>query len=150
MKIIFIFIISLSTFAQSFKTPNGDTINLRLAISIVDQTKGLSGLKSNQFSNNEGMLFAYDSAGPRRFWMPDTYFDLDIYFLDEKLNIIAAEKNVPAHPGRNEPPFIYQTGTYIAWHVLELKTTSDISKKLKVGDQLKWSAKKPLSDFLRK
>ena len=125
------------SWANTFLTPYGDKIKLRLAITPETQTRGLSVLRDHEFQDNEGMLFVYDKSGPRRFWMPDTYFNLDIYFLDSNYKILAVEKNVPHHPGRQEPPAIYQTKTYEAQHVLELKSSSKISKKLKKGNQLK-------------
>ena len=126
-----------STLAGFFISPRGEKISLRFAVSSSEQTKGLSGLKSHEFNENEGMLFVYDKSGPRRFWMPDTYFNLDIYFLDANYKILAAEKNVPFHPGRQEPPLIYQTKTYNAQYVLEMKSSSPISKILKVGEVFK-------------
>lgn len=145
-----IFFISFSISAQSFLTPSKETIHLRLAIKKEDQTKGLSGMKPQNFKDHEGMLFVYDTPGSRRFWMPDTYFNLDIYFLDSNFKILGVEKNVPHHPGMKEPPAIYQTATYEAHHVLEMKASSPLSKKLKVGDQLLWSDKKKDLDFFRK
>lgn len=142
--------ISFSIHAQCLLTPSKETIHLRLAINKEDQTKGLSGMKPQHFKDHEGMLFVYETPGSRRFWMPDTYFNLDIYFLDSNFKILAAEKNVPHHPGIKEPPAIYQTATYEAHHVLEMKASSPLSKKLKVGDQLLWSDKKKDLNFFRK
>jgi len=142
--------ISFSIHAQSLLTPSKETIHLRLAINKEDQTKGLSGMKPQHFKDHEGMLFVYETPGSRRFWMPDTYFNLDIYFLDSNFKILAVEKNVPHHPGIKEPPAIYQTATYEAHHVLEMKASSPLSKKLKVGDQLLWSDKKKDLNFFRK
>lgn len=139
----FIFIIAFIVLAQTswantFFTPSGDKIKLRLALTPKAQSKGLSGLKPHEFGEDEGMLFVYEKSGPRRFWMPDTYFNLDIYFLDAQYKVVAVEKNVPFHPGRQEPPLIYQTKTYEAQHVLEMKSSSKISKKLKKGDRFKF------------
>ncbi len=130
-------LISLSfIFAQEFITPSKERILLRLAITPEEQQKGLSGLRNHEFKENEGMLFIYENEGIRRFWMPDTYFNLDIYFLDKNFKIKYVEKNVPHHPGTAQPPPIYVTQSYKAWHVLELKTSSKISKKLKINDVL--------------
>lgn len=135
---ILFFFMAQSLWAHTFLVPNSnDKIKLRLALTPEAQTKGLSGMKPQDFSEDEGMLFVYDKSGPRRFWMPDTYFNLDIYFLDANYKILAAEKNVPFHPGRQEPPLIYQTKTYNAQYVLEMKSSSPISKILKVGEVFK-------------
>ena len=85
----------------------------------------VSGLRTLEI--NQGMLFVYKEEGPRRFWMPDTYFNLDIIFLDKNLVIVAIEKNVPHHPGRKVPPPIYSTKTYRAKYVLEIKANSPVS-----------------------
>ncbi len=114
-------------------------ISLRLSISPEQHTKGLSGLKAGSMKADEGMLFINKSMAPRKFWMPDTYFNLDIIFLDSQLKIVGIERNVPAHPGFTEPPVIYRTETYNAQYILETKAGIAFTKKLKLGDQLKWN-----------
>lgn len=132
--------VSLGKTVQSvMENPSKQKISLRLSRTKEEHTKGLSGMRADQFKTSEGMLFINDSSAPRTFWMPDTYFNLDIIFLDSKMTIVGIEKNVPAHPGDKEPPAIYRTKTYDAQYVLETKTGSPFSKKLKVGDRLKWS-----------
>ena len=132
------------------KNNSGETVQLRLAISKSDQTKGLSGLKPTDFKNNEGMLFINGEESPRTFWMIDTYFNLDIIFLDKNLKIIEIEKNVPAHTGTNEPPQIYRTHTYVAQFVLETKASAPFSKHLKKNDQLQFEGKPILSEIILK
>jgi len=135
-------LIVLNTFAiaseQVMINPYKQKISLRLSITRDQHTKGLSGVKSKDMGLNEGMLFVNDSMGPRKFWMPDTYFNLDIVFLNSALQIVGIEKNVSAHPGLNEPPPIYRTGTYEAQYILETKSGSPFSGRLKVGDRLEW------------
>ena len=121
------------------KNPYGNEVVLDLALTRSQHTKGLSGLKSNEFSNSRGMLFINADVGPRRFWMQDTFFNLDIIFLDNNLKVVGIEKNVPFHPGPIEPPAIYKTETYLAQYVLETKALADFGKKLKKNDQLKFS-----------
>lgn len=116
----------------------GKGITLRLSITRDEHTKGLSGLKPSEFGENEGMLFVNKEVAPRQFWMPDTYFNLDIIFLDSSLQVVGIEKNVPAHPGMKEPPAIFRTGIYQAQYVLETKAGSPFSSSLKVGEKLKW------------
>lgn len=83
-------------------------MNVRLAITRLEHSKGLSGIKPSDFSVNDSMLFVNDRMGERRFWMPDTYFNLDIIFLDSDLKIVGIEKNVPMHPGMGEPPPFFE------------------------------------------
>lgn len=149
------FFIMTSVFAYgkdtfSMKNPYGNKIELKLAMTRAEHTKGLSTLKPEEFSVNSGMLFVNPEMGPRRFWMPDTYFNLDIIFLDSNLKIVDLEKNVPAHPGMKEPPAIYKTATYTAQFVLETKAGSPFSKKLKPNDVLKFTGSTSLSEIVSK
>jgi uncharacterized membrane protein (UPF0127 family) len=127
--------------------PYGREVILDLALTRSQQTKGLSGLKSNKFSSSRGMLFINSEIGPRRFWMLDTFFNLDIIFLDNNLKIVGIEKNVPSHPGPSEPPLIYKTETYLAQYVLETKAHASFGIKLKKNDQLKFSGPISLSEI---
>jgi hypothetical protein len=129
------------------KNHNGDTVTLDLALTQSQHAQGLSGLTSKQFSNSRGMLFVNSGMGPRKFWMPNTFFNLDIIFLDSSLKIVGIEKNVPAHPGSIEPPVIYKTNTYMAHYVLETKASSSFGKKLKIADQLKFIGTTSLSEI---
>ncbi|MFZ4712406.1 MAG: DUF192 domain-containing protein [Bacteriovoracaceae bacterium] len=125
--------------AVSLKLASGEELKVRLAISIEEQTQGLSGLKDADFQNDEAMLFFYTEDSDRMFWMPDTYFNLEIYFLDKDLTILAVERDVPFHPTRNVPPKIPTTKVHYCRHVLEIKSSSPLAKKIKPGDKLSWT-----------
>ncbi len=118
--------------------PNGKTIDVIIARGSAAQTRGLSGVKANEFPQNSGMLFIYNAWGMKTFWMPDTYFNLDIIFLDPDLKIIYIEKNMVAHPGmENTKPISYTKSTY-SFHVLEVRADANLTSTLKIGDQLIW------------
>ncbi len=136
--------------AESYQMQNPAKVkvNLQLSITRNEHAKGLSGVKPAEFPNDKGMLFVNDQMGKRTFWMPDTYFNLDIIFLDTNLQIVGIEKNVPFHPGYTEPPAIYRTKVYQAMYVLETKAGAPFSKALKVGDQLKWISSTSLSEIV--
>lgn len=121
---------------KKFALPNGVMINAFVARSAQEQTQGLSGVKEDNFKDNEAMLFWYEKPGPRRFWMPNTYMDLDIFFLSKDFKVLHVERKVKAHPGMEEPPAIAQTPVIYAHHVLELKASSKISKDIGVDTQL--------------
>ncbi len=155
IKNLFILVWILGSCAYGFehfqmKNTNGTIIELRLALTKAEHTQGLSGLKPQQFSDSQGLLFVNSEMGQRRFWMPDTYFNLDIIFLDKDLKIVGIEKNVPAHPGKHEPPTIYKTETYLAQFILETKAGSAFSKNLKINDQLKFIGLTSLSEIALK
>ncbi|MBH47551.1 MAG: hypothetical protein CME71_05225 [Halobacteriovorax sp.] len=117
--------------------PSGRLIKTVLLYSVKEHEVGLSGTKDHEFDDNEGALFWYDAVGLRRFWMPDTYFNLDLVFLDSELRVIDVDKDLEAHPGREEPPAIKFSKSVRARHVLEIKSASDFASAIKVGDQLK-------------
>jgi len=111
-------------------------IYLKTAISTIDKTKGLSGVK--KINNSHGMFFFYKNTKQLSFWMPNTFINLDIFFIDKNLKIIAIERNLKAHPGRKPVPEIQQTKSYLAKYVMELNTLDPISSKLKVNDKLSY------------
>jgi len=129
--------------------PKGDKLYTYMALTVEEQTQGLSGLKDHQFSDNEAMIFMYPKNRYHSFWMPDTYFNLDIFFLDKELKIVDVERNVLHHPGRSTPPPIPTTRAIYAQHVLEVKSKSSLAKSLNIGDRLQWVAP-PEYDFVLK
>lgn len=126
----------------------GEIIQAKLALTDEETTQGLSGIQDQDFQANQGMLFIYPKQRPLRFWMPDTYFDLDIYFLDASLKVIDIERNVEHHPGYDVPPAIATTRTILAQHVLELRSDSPLNQKIRIGDTLKLSAEVTLSQII--
>ena len=122
---------------KEIKLPSGKTLTTYLAISDEEQQQGLSGLKLADFPQDATMLFIFPETGPRRFWMKDTYFNLDILFLDSDYKILARDNDMPAYPGDKEPQFIPRTRTVEATYVLEIRADSPWSKELKVGEKVK-------------
>lgn len=119
-------------------TPSGETIETTVAITPAEQEQGLSGVKPEDFQDNQGMLFFYLSEDERHFWMPDTYFDLDLFYLDKDLKIIDIIRKLPFYVGRANPDSIPRARGVWCRHTLEMKSTSAIAQKLKAGDVLKW------------
>lgn len=122
-------------------TPTGLEISTEIALSDQQQIKGLSGRKPESFCQDCAMLFYYSKDSTKNFWMIDTYMNLDIFFLDQNLKILAVERNMPAHPGKEEPPSIARTLPIFSRHVLEMRSDSSSSKSLEVGMQLQWKNK---------
>ena len=118
--------------------PQGKKLYTFIAQSAGQQAQGLSGLKGEEFATNFAMFFPGKADMPRTFWMPDTYFDLDIFFLDKNLRVIDMQRNVPHHPGRQEPPTITRTKSVHSRHVLEIKSSSPLAKEIRIGQQLKF------------
>jgi len=129
--------IYLSKLETSKLTIKNIDINTYIVVSDEEQIHGLSSIKPEFFKNTDSMLFYNINDEVRSFWMPDTYFNLDIFFLDQNLKVLNVERNVPHHPGHSETPPIYRTGQYSCRHVFEMKH-SEVSKKILIGDQLLW------------
>ena len=121
---------------KSMVIPSGHMIKAYLAKTMEEQERGLSGTKDKDFGPQMAMIFIYKETKPQRFWMPDTYFDLDIFFLNKEMIVIDVDRKVPHHPGRNTPPKIANTRTIMARHVLEMRADSPVSQKIKKGTKI--------------
>lgn len=119
-------------------TPSGESIETTLALTLAEQEQGLSGVKPEDFEDNQGMLFFYLSEEERHFWMPDTYFDLDLFYLDKNFKIIDIIRKLPFYVGRANPDSIPRARGVWCRHTLEMKSTSEIAQRLKMGDVLTW------------
>jgi uncharacterized membrane protein (UPF0127 family) len=120
------------------QTSFGSSIETILAIDAKEQEMGLSGVKPEDFGDSEGMLFFYTQDEERHFWMPDTYFELDLFYLDKDLKIIDIVRKLPFYIGRANPELIPRARGVWCRHVLEMKSTSSIAQKINVGDKLIW------------
>lgn len=123
---------------KTLTLPDNSQIKVYMADNEKKQTLGLSGVK--KLADNEGMLFIYPQMMYLSFWMPDTYLNLDIFFLDQEMRVFYIERNVPAHPGRSENPPIYRTARIYAAKVLELKSSSSFAKKIRKGQKLNFTS----------
>lgn len=142
---------SQSTFGKvELVTPAGDKISTHLAVTLSEQEQGLSGVKPEDFGDNEGMLFFYTEAGEKYFWMPDTYFDLDLFYLDENLQITDIVRKLPHYKGRANPDLIPRARAVWARHVLEMKSSSPIASRLTLGQKLEWKGSDDLKVFEKK
>ena len=119
-------------------TPAGDTIQTTLAIDPKTQEQGLSGVKPEDFNDHQGMLFFYLGDEERHFWMPDTYFDLDLFYLDKDLKVIDVIRKLPFYVGRANLDLVPRARGVWCRHTLEMKAASTIAQRLKLGDRLKW------------
>jgi uncharacterized membrane protein (UPF0127 family) len=122
------------------QTPAGDTVKTTLVYTPKEMEQGLSGVKPEDFSDDEGMLFFYLNEQEMHFWMPDTYFDLDLIFLDKNLKILDIVRKLPHYIGRANSELIPRSRGVWSRYVLEMKASSPISAKLKIGDKLIWKS----------
>lgn len=130
-------------------SPEGQTIRSSIASTAAEQTKGLQGVRDNEFAEDEGKLFFYLSTSTRSFWMPNTYFNLDIIYLDQNLKILNIVWNIPHYTG-NVNSEIPRAPAITSRHVLEMKAGSLISSRLKIGDTLGWKSSLSLDELENK
>ena len=116
--------------------PSGQRLKLQIVKTEEERAQGLSGIRPKQFGQDEAMLFFYEQEGPRKFWMPNTFMNLDIFFLDQNFKVIDVQRNLPAYPKSEPIDKIPTTKVVNARHVLEMRADSPSSKKIKVGDIL--------------
>jgi uncharacterized membrane protein (UPF0127 family) len=128
-------------------TPNGDVIRTKVVVSEADQEQGLSGKKPEDFADDQGMLFYYFADDEKNFWMPDTYFDLDLFYLDQNLKVVDIIRKLPHYVGRANPDIIPRARPVWCRHTLEMKASSPLAKKIYIGDQLKWKGNKSVTEM---
>lgn len=120
------------------KDKNGTIFELKPLRTPKSHIRGLSGIKRDQLKTNQGAIFIYPKEAPRSFWMPDTYFDLAIIFLNKDLIVQHVEKKAIAHPGRQEPPIIFRTKTVSAKYVVEIPSENPLVFSLTPGDRFEF------------
>lgn len=105
---------------DGFAQQKGDVIidgRVKIAVEVArtrhEQAKGLAGRSS--LPKGEGMLFPFDAAEHRTFWMKGMLIPLDIIWIREG-KIVAINANIPP-PGSHETPAVIR---HLADQVLEV------------------------------
>jgi len=115
------------------------------AITPTRQRLGLSGLKTQDFDENWAMLFPAHKKTERQFWMPNTFFPLDIIFIDENWKIVDIHRQLAPYSGalnKSSEKSIPKSKVVFCQHVLEIRSDSPMAEKFQIGDQLIWQGKK--------
>jgi uncharacterized membrane protein (UPF0127 family) len=119
--------------------PSGEEILVFIAKNETQQKRGLSTIKNADFTPYMGMLFPISKMRLRQFWMPETYFDLDIIFMNEDLYVLDIHRNMP-HSSGSKKNAKYSKKVF-SQHVLEIKSSSPLAKKIVPGMIFKWKKK---------
>jgi uncharacterized membrane protein (UPF0127 family) len=127
---------------------SGQILDTYVAITAKEQSQGLSGLKKEQFKDNNAMLFPLKEATMRQFWMPNTHFDLDIFFLNKDFLVIDIHRNLAHYPKKGPKHMVPLSKMVYCNHVLEVKSSSTLSKQINIGDFLKIESKPSFSKIL--
>ena len=78
---------SLPTAAVRFDTPRGAwVVDVEVAHSDASRARGL--MFRLELPQDHGMLFVFDEAAPRSFWMKNTPLPLDLIFLGEDRGVV--------------------------------------------------------------
>lgn len=129
--------------------PTKKKIKTWVSITETEQKKGLSFLKEKEFKEDEAMLFIglYDKA--RQFWMPNTFFNLDLFFLDKDFYVINIHRDLPHYTKREPHSNVPRSKTVYCRHVLELKANSPLAQHIQIGSQIKWLGKTSLEQIIQ-
>lgn len=120
--------------------PSQEQFFAYLADTASKRNLGLSGIKTEDFADNDSMLFSYKSTADRQFWMPDTYFDLDVFFLDEEFRVIDVHRQLKHFPHSvDEGKDVPRSKIVASHYALEIKSTSPLAHKLRPGMTLQVS-----------
>jgi uncharacterized membrane protein (UPF0127 family) len=116
---------------------SGEIVKTYIAHRPQEQSLGLSLVKADQFNDDDAMLFTGDHFEARQFWMPETFFDLDLFFLGPNLEVLDIHRKLKHHTKRKPRHEVPLSKVAYCQHVLELKASSPLSAKIKIGMILK-------------
>ena len=106
------------------------SITAEIADTPEETAQGLMNRKT--LAKDHGMLFIFDGASQRAFWMKNTYIPLDIIFIGaDKIILYIAENATPL----SETPIAPQVQTQ---YVLEVNTGYVTTNGLNVGDEVRF------------
>lgn len=112
------------------------TFTVEIAETLEEQIRGLQGREG--MDADRGMLFVYDEAAPRSFWMKEVSFALDFLFADAegRINEIMEDRLPCVGPVLRCPPY---RSSAPARYVLEVASGQAKVNEIKVGDRLELS-----------
>lgn len=106
---------------------------LSVEIANTSQKQKLGLCCRDTLAENAGMLFVYDTAEVRRFWMKDTRIPLDMYWLNKDREIVYVAQNVqPSSYPKSFGPDIP------TWYVLETNAGYASSHGVTVGQTVEF------------
>ena len=85
----------------SVNVGNKNAKELSLEIADNEQKRSYGLMNRKDINSNSGMLFIWKNRQIRNFWMKNTHFNLDIFFLNNQSEIIEIYKNAKAFDETN-------------------------------------------------
>ena len=128
--------------------PQQTVIRAFLAQTRAERVQGLSAVPSSSFGPEDGMLFIYSRSEHRVFHMRKMFFDLDIIFLNQDLQIVAIERDLPHPASHAKKAPVARTRPVMCRYVLEMRSDSAIAKRLQPGMILTWLPKEGLNPYV--
>ena len=80
---------------------NNNAQNISLEIADNEQKRSYGLMNREDMKSNSGMLFIWKDRQIRNFWMKNTHFNLDLFFLNNQGEIIEIYKNAKAFDETN-------------------------------------------------
>lgn len=115
-------------------TLGGHKLDVMLARNSAEKTKGL--MYFSKLSDNQGMLFVYDTPQIMSFWMKNTKIPLDLVFFSENLEITEWIEGMLPGYGKPDGLLPHYTSKRPAQYAIELSAGSVVRLGLKPGDRL--------------
>lgn len=112
------------------------TITYETAVSNAEKRKGLMFRKN--LREDHGMIFVYDEAENRTFWMKNTFIPLDIIFLDSNKTIINIEKAYPELNATESELEQYHSEAPTQY-VIEVNQNFTDRNKIRKGDRVEFT-----------
>lgn len=107
---------------------------LELAITEDQISTGLMNRAS--LGDNEGMLFIFSQARPRRFWMKNCLIPIDVIYLDPRGRIVSMQEMKPPPKDTSDADQTYYPSQYPAQFAIELNGGMAKKLKLEAGQQI--------------
>ena len=83
----------------TFENDKSKLLFLDIADNFEKRSQGLMNRK--KLEPNSGMLFIWEDSKIRNFWMKNTYFNLDLFFINDQGTIVEIYKNAKAFDETN-------------------------------------------------
>ncbi|WP_025762561.1 DUF192 domain-containing protein [Dyadobacter tibetensis] len=92
------------------------------------EARNLGLMYRTSLPDSAGMLFVYEEAAPRVFWMKNTYIPLDIIYVGANKKIVSISKNTSPHSEENI------ASEAAAQFVVEVNAGFTTNHQIEVGD----------------
>jgi uncharacterized membrane protein (UPF0127 family) len=111
---------------------DGSSLNFDIEIADTPEKRAKGLMFRNHLPEMAGMLFLFDEAGPRSFWMKNTFISLDILYINADKSVVQIYENTQVKSTQSlicEKPALY---------VLELNGGTCEKLGVKEGDKIEY------------